>query len=241
MGAAQAVRMGHGGQPYPIGDRAALLDFDELSRPTDGPLRGATLLFLHGFGGNKRQLRSIAEQLSNRGARCILPSLRGHGASLAPAFGYSCLDLAADLHRLMAYLGAGWHVVGYSHGALVGAVAAVALGSGILSFVSIDESFAAHPERMIHDEHVEARFLRWHFDWQHLLSSLNVPCLFLVARDSSMVDEQEHRYLQSLMGRSFHLEYIVGTHASCLEDREAVVGHIHDFIVDLPLLSDRQP
>jgi pimeloyl-ACP methyl ester carboxylesterase len=208
--------------------RAVLLDFDELSRPGDGPLREASILFLHGFGGDKTQLRLVATRLSTLGARCILPSLRGHGDSLKPEFGYSCLDFAADLHRLIACLGTGWHVVGYSHGALVGAIAAVSLGPAIRSLVSIDESFAAHPERMIHDAHAEARSLRWHFGWQHLLTGLSVPCLFLIARDSHMVAAEEHRYLGAAAGPNLQVEYLAGTHASCLED-ETLDRHICRF------------
>ena len=121
--------------------------------------------------------------------------------------------------------------MGDSHGALVGALTAVAMRPGVRSLVSIDESFAAHPERMIEDEHVEARSLRWHFDWQHLLSSLAVPCLSLVARDSHMIDDQERGYLQSLVGREFQVGSIAGTHASCLQDRDVIVRYIHDFIV----------
>jgi hypothetical protein len=210
--------------------RVVLLDFDELPHPPDGLLRAETLLFLHGFGGDKRQLRHIAEPFAEQGARCILPSLRGHGASPAPPFGYSCLDLAADVHRLMAQIAARCHLVGYSHGALVGAVTAVAMRPGVRSLASIDESFAAHPERMIQDEHVEARSLRWQFDWRHLLSTRAVPCLSLVARDSHMIDEEERGYLQTLVGRDFQVGSIAGTHASCLQDRNVIVRYIDDFI-----------
>ena len=125
--------------------RVVLLDFDELPHPPDGPFRADTFLFLHGFGGDKRELRHIAEPFAEQGARCILPSLRGHGASPAPPFGYSCLDLAADVHRLMAQIAARCHLVGYSHGALVGAVTAVAMRPGVRSLVSIPAGFARQP------------------------------------------------------------------------------------------------
>ena len=164
----------------------------------------------------------------------MLPSLRGHGASMEPAFGYSVLDYVADIHRLIAFMQKPFHIIGYSHGALIGAVASIVFPSTtVLSLVSIDESFSAHPDRMIWDRWSEARHLRWFFDWEHLYDRLTVPALFFLAEQSHMVTSSEDQRLMLKQRENFIVQRIPGTHASCLDHVTLLNGRITSFYHDI--------
>jgi pimeloyl-ACP methyl ester carboxylesterase len=79
-------------------------------------------LLLHGFGGDKHQLRPLGDALPQAdGVISMYPSLRAHGASLKPPWDYSVLDFAVDLHCVADVLPVPIDLMDYSYGALVGA------------------------------------------------------------------------------------------------------------------------
>lgn len=94
------------------------LDPVELWTRDEG--RGPPLLLLHGVGGSHAVWNAVAPALA-RQYRVLLPDLRGHGRSPAPAapqFGFAALE--ADLVRLLDERGErSVHVVGQSAGALL--------------------------------------------------------------------------------------------------------------------------
>lgn len=217
-----------------------VIDSDRITGAPGGELAGCNVLMLHGFGGDKTQLQPVAERLAGRGATVLLPTLRGQGSSCEPDIPLSCLDLAADIHRLLASASGRWHVVGYSHGGLVGVVAARCLpSSSVASVVSIDESFAPHPDRMIDDAQEGTRFLRWHFDFGHLLDRVPVPALLLVAAQSHMVEAEERKRLGLLAAPSFRVEEIPGDHRTCIEHPEELTTRIARFLLDVEIDESR--
>ncbi len=210
-----------------------VLDYDIAPGVVDDGENGS-FLFVHGFGGNKLQLRPLGDGLCSVNATAIYPSMRGNGNSPAPEWGYSCLDFTADLHRLADSFPQRLNLVGYSLGALVGAISALTWGaSQITSIVMIDQSFAAHPDRMVNDAQAEGRFLRWHYDFTQLLTVMRIPVLFLVARDSHMVESEELNFLRGRADSRFVLDEIAGTHVTCIDDPEALVKRIRSFYADV--------
>lgn len=176
-------------------------------------------VFLHGAGGDKSQLRPLADQL--RPATAILPSLRGHGASPAPIGGFSPLDFSADLHR-MAH---GWpselDLIGYSFGAVVAAVSAATwAATRTRSLVVLDTTFRPHPEFHENDEWAEGSWLRWTYDWRPVLARVEVPVLVIRSDDSELLDDAAVADLVAIPNVT--VENTPGDHESVLEDLDAL-------------------
>ncbi|MET9811786.1 alpha/beta fold hydrolase [Streptomyces sp. NPDC006355] len=199
-----------------------LLDHDLLPGSAAGPAAPGPLLLLHGFGDDKTALRAIGDTLCPTGSVAVYPSLRAHGASPAPKWGYSPLDFAADVQRILDPVPGPLHVIGYSYGALVAAVLGVALGPHrISSVVLLDQSFERLPDRYEADEWAEASFLKWHYDYRHLLDALDglgIRVLSVVARQSSVVPEAERGRMLARAQRGGLFSCVVtdGTHQSFL-------------------------
>lgn len=208
-----------------------LLDYDRA--PGTAGTGPGSLLLLHGFGGGKDQLRELGDALCPTGSEAFYPALRAHGASPKPAWGYSPLDFAADVHRIADILPARVHAIGYSYGALVGAISATTWGAGrIRSLVVIDQSFAAHPEHHEVDEWVEGSQLRWFHDFSHLLDLLHVlevPVLVLGSPESGTIGADEEQRLLSRRGPLFDFQHISGTHDLCYRDTPRLTGLLRDF------------
>ncbi|MGI5429073.1 alpha/beta fold hydrolase [Streptomyces sp. CA-179760] len=210
-----------------------LLDHDLLSGTATGPAAPGSLLLLHGFGEDKTALRAIGDALCPVGSVAVYPSLRAHGASPAPKWGYSPLDFAADVQRILDPLPGPLHVIGYSYGALVAAVLGAALGPRrIAGVVLLDQSFERLPERYEADDWAEASFLKWHYDYRHLLDALDglgIPVLSVVARQSPVVPEAERARMLARAQRGGHFSCVVteGTHQSFLKD--SVIGILAEF------------
>ena len=201
-----------------------LLDHDRLPGTATGPTAPGSLLLLHGFGDDKTGLRTIGDALCPAGSVAVYPSLRAHGASPAPKWGYSPLDFAADVQRILDPVPGPLHVIGYSYGALVAAVLGVALGPRqISSVVLLDQSFERLPERYEADEWAEASFLKWHYDYRHLLDALDglgTSVLSVVARQSPVVPEAERARMLARTQRGGLFSCVVtdGTHQSFLKN-----------------------
>ncbi len=83
---------------------------------TAGPASGTPLVLLHGFLGHGGDWTPVAEILAEKGFRCLMPDLPGHGKTP--------LDPAMDWHGLVTALDAAcasfapppWHIAGYSMG-----------------------------------------------------------------------------------------------------------------------------
>ncbi|GGK78879.1 alpha/beta fold hydrolase [Mangrovihabitans endophyticus] len=212
--------------------RAELLDFDLAAGPGAGAVRGAQLL-LHGFADDKASLRELADALRAPGEVAVLPSLRAHGQSPAPAWGYSPLDFGADLHRIADVLPGPAHVIGYSFGALIGAVTALLLGPSRVSTVTVlDQSFDRMPERFVDDGWAEASFLKWHYSYAHVydgLRAMGIPVHVVFARDSHVVPEQERASLLARVGPRFHCAVVDGTHAGLIRDTGRLAGVLSPF------------
>jgi pimeloyl-ACP methyl ester carboxylesterase len=191
------------------------------------------LLLLHGFGGDKHQLRPLGEALCPRGSVAVYPTLRGHGASPKPGFGYSVLDFSADLHRFADAMPEALHLVGYSYGGLVAAVSAVTWAAPrVRSLAVIDQSFAAHPDFHEDDEWAEGSLLRWYYDFSHLLDlleRLGVPVLVLAARDSRNILPDERSRLAARESELFSLAFIDGDHADCYRNTEEMAAVLREF------------
>ncbi|MFI9645081.1 alpha/beta fold hydrolase [Streptomyces sp. NPDC052040] len=190
------------------------------------------MLLLHGFGDDKTALRSLGDALCPAGSLAVYPTLRAHGASPAPEWGYSPLDFAADVQRIADSLPRPVHVVGHSYGALVAAVLAVSLGpSRIASVALLDQAFEPLMERYEAGEWAEASFLKWHYDYSHLIDaigSLGIPVLSVIARDSPVVPEGERtRMLSRPKTRTFSCVLTGGGHTSFL--RDSAVDILSDF------------
>ncbi|APE22577.1 MULTISPECIES: alpha/beta fold hydrolase [Streptomyces] len=210
-----------------------LLDYDAVPGATRAGGAPGSMLLLHGFGGDKRQLRPIGDALCPAGAVAVHPSLRGHGDSPSPDWGFSVLDFSADLHRFADVLPDELHLVGYSYGGLVAAVSAVTWGaSRVRSVVVVDQSFDAHPHLHVADEWAEGSLLRWTYDFGHLpdlLERLGIPLLVLAADDSPKIPADERERLSRRAGASFSLEFIKGTHADCLRHTGDITSAMRAF------------
>lgn len=202
--------------------RVALLDYDHVPGTATGTAAPGSLLLVHGFGDDKTTLRPLGAALCPPGAVAVHPTLRAHGASPAPAWGYSPLDLAADLHRIADSFPRPVHVIGHSYGALVAAVAALALGPDRVASVAVlDQSFEAWPDRYVDDEWSEASHLKWHYDHTHVLTALaalDIPVLSVIARDSNVVPHAERMRMISRCGGQFTCVITGGTHTGFLRD-----------------------
>ncbi|MFJ8621298.1 alpha/beta fold hydrolase [Kitasatospora sp. NPDC093550] len=209
-----------------------LLDFDRVPGTASGGAAPGSLLLLHGFGDDKTALRPLGDALCPAGAVAVYPALRAHGASPAPAWGYSPLDFAADVQRIADSLPRPVHVVGHSYGALVAALIGVCLGpERIASVALLDQAFEPLMERYEADEWAEASFLKWHYDYSHLidvLGFLGIPVLSVIARESTVVPEGERtRMLSRRTAGYFSCVLTEGGHTSFL--RDSAVELLADF------------
>ncbi|GAA0454806.1 hypothetical protein Aca07nite_68860 [Actinoplanes capillaceus] len=187
-----------------------LIDFDLVTGPA-GPSR----LFLHGFGGDKHQLRGLGDALP-QASRSMYVSLRAHGDSPRPAWGYSVLDFAADVHRVADLLRPPVDVIAYSYGALVGAACAATWGDGLIrSLVVIDQSFTADPAQHEADEWAEGSYLRWMYRYGRMVELLGIPVHVLAAQHSDMIGREERGRMSAA---GIRVTTIPGDHGSCLDD-----------------------
>ncbi|MFF4356471.1 alpha/beta fold hydrolase [Streptomyces sp. NPDC001604] len=222
--------------PLLAGGAVELLDYDAVpGLPEAGGAPGSMLL-LHGFGGDKGQLRPIGDALCPPGESAVYPSLRAHGASHRPDWGYSVLDFAADVHRFGDILPDELHLVGYSYGGLVAAVSAVTwAASRVRSVVVVDQSFDAHPDLHVADEWAEGSLLRWTYDFGHLpdlLQRLGIPLLVLAAADSTNILPDERERLSQRDSALFRLEFIEGSHADCHRNTGEITSALRAFYED---------
>ncbi len=218
------------------GSRVRLLDYDAVPGLREAGGAPGNMLLLHGFGGDKHQLRPIGDALCPAGSVAVHPSLRAHGESHTPDWGYSVLDFSADLHRIADIFPDELHLVGYSYGGLVAAVSAVTWGaSRVRSLVVIDQSFDAHPSLHVADEWAEGSLLRWTYDFGHLpdlLERLGIPVLVLAGADSRNILPGERERLAGRGGGALRLETIRGSHADCHRNTEEITSLMRDFYRD---------
>ncbi|MGW7427335.1 alpha/beta fold hydrolase [Streptomyces sp. NPDC054813] len=223
-------------RPLLAGSGVELLDYDAVPGLPGGGGAPGSMLLLHGFGGDKRQLRPVGDALCPKGSAAVYPSLRAHGDSHQPAWGYSVLDFAADLHRFGDVLPDGLHLVGYSYGGLVAAVSAVTWGaSRVRSVVVVDQSFDAHPDLHVADEWAEGSLLRWTYDFGHLpglLERLGIPLLVLAAADSRNILSDEQERLSRRDSALFRMEFIKGSHADCYRNTDEITSAMRAFYRD---------
>lgn len=210
--------------------RVELIDWDSKPGTAADRCAPGSMLLLHGFGDGKDRLRPLGDALCPLGATAVYPSLRAHGGSPAPAWGYSPLEFAADLQRIFDALPRPLHVVGYSYGALVAAVLAVVLGPRLIGSVALlDQSFESVPERYEADEWAEASFLKWAYDYSHLLAAatgLDIPVLSVIASGSRTVPAEErarraacrHPLLFSALADGTHTSFLTNHAADLLAD-----------------------
>jgi pimeloyl-ACP methyl ester carboxylesterase len=209
-----------------------LIDFDLVRGPGGGgPQARGSRLLLHGFGGDKHQLRALGDAFPQEdGMISMYPSLRAHGASPKPPWGYSVLDFAADVHRVADLLPAPIDLIGYSYGALVGAVSALTWGVDLVrSLTVIDQSFEGDPAQYVKDEWAEGSYLRWMYRYAGMLERLGIPVLLLTGRDSPMVSSAERDRLLARCGPRLEVAAVPGTHATCLDDPAALAALIKGF------------
>lgn len=194
-----------------------------------GAARGAaltgSLVLVHGAGGDRTQLRPLGSALAGEGTVAAYPSLRRHGASPAPAWGYSPLEFAADLHRIADALPGELHFVGYSLGGLIATVCAVTwAASRLRSLVLLDSAFAPAPQRHEVDEWAEGSFLRWHYDYRPMLALVAVPVLYVTGADSDAVSETERRWAADQPGLTYRI--VPGGHADLTRPTEDLLDTI---------------
>ncbi|MER5968945.1 alpha/beta fold hydrolase [Streptomyces sp. NPDC002055] len=195
--------------------------------------RGApgSLLLLHGFGDDGTALRGIGDALCPAGTLAVYPTLRAHGGSPFPEWGYSPLDFAADIHRIADAFPRPVHVVGHSYGALIAAISAVMLGPDRIGSVALlDQSFEPFEDRYEADEWAEASFLKWHYDYTHLfdsLTALGIPVLTVIARESPVVPAEERERMLARRGDKFSCVLAGGTHKGFLQRSAAEI--LRDF------------
>ncbi|MFH8338391.1 alpha/beta fold hydrolase [Streptomyces sp. AM6-12] len=215
------------------GSGVRLLDYDAVPGRSGAGGAPGSMLLLHGFGGDKSQLRPLGDALCPAGAVAVHPSLRAHGDSHRPVWGYSVLDFSADLHRIADILPDEVHLVGYSYGGLVAAVSAVTWGaSRVRSLVVIDQSFDAHPALHEADEWAEGSLLRWTYDFGHLpdlLERLGVPVLVLAGADSRNILPGERERLAARAGGMLRVETVRGSHADCYRNTTEITSVMRDF------------
>jgi pimeloyl-ACP methyl ester carboxylesterase len=196
------------------------------------PLSGSMLL-VHGAGAERTQLVPLGEALAQRGMTAAYPSLRRHGESPAPAWGYSPLEFAADLHRIGDALPGDLHLVGYSLGGLVVTVCAVTWAAArIRSLVLIDAAFAPAPQRHEVDDWAEGSFLRWHWDYRPMLALAGVPTLYLTGARSDAVSEAERRWAAGLPRLTCRT--VPGTHAELHRPTPDLLEAVSAFYAGLP-------
>lgn len=228
-------------------DPVELLDYDV--RPGTASARGPSggLVLLHGLGESKSSLRPLGDRLCPAGSVAVYPSLRGHGTSPKPAWGYSPWDFTADLHRIADALPSRLHLVGFSYGALVAAASAVALGPRrVRSLVVLDQSFEACPGKVSAEAcsgkvsagdgdegfRAELVYLKWGFDHRHLLpmaAAVGVPVLTVLARRSRVVSPSERRRMLAGSGPRHMVRVLDTDHRGIVGDVPRLAALLEDF------------
>lgn len=128
---------------YDLGNGARLACI--LTGPEDAP----PLLLVHGFTDSSRTWSGIAAGFP--GFRLVIPDLRGHGDSRAPASGYSLEDYARDIEHLADALGIReCSMVGHSLGGIIAQQIAIGCRLRIGKLVLIGTT--ARPDRQSSDE-----------------------------------------------------------------------------------------
>lgn len=210
-----------------------LIDFDIVPGSEAG-FGGApgSLLLLHGWGEDKSSLRNLGERLCPTGAEAIYPSMRGHGASPQGVWGCAPWELAVDVQRIGDRLPVPVHVVGYSYGALIAALATIVLGpERVGSLVLLDQSFERNDE-FVELVDLEDSFLQWHFDHRHVLdaiTALGVPMLIVVADHSTVVGQAERERLQRREGALCRYVCLDVDHAGLVSEVDPVASVCRDF------------
>lgn len=110
------ARLHHIGYPAPDGTALSYRDF--------GPRDGTPIVLCHGLAAGGSQFDADAAHFAALGYRVLVPDLRGHGQSGAPATGdpggFSIPTLADDMSALLDHAGAAEvHWVGNSLGGIV--------------------------------------------------------------------------------------------------------------------------
>jgi pimeloyl-ACP methyl ester carboxylesterase len=103
---------------------------------------GSPLLLVHGWSCDGSDWAWQIPALKAAGYRCIIPDLRGHGRSSAPADGYSPRDFAADLAALLTHLDAAPAVaIGHSMGGATVVALAVEHRDVVRAIVPVDSAY----------------------------------------------------------------------------------------------------
>ncbi|WP_030192325.1 alpha/beta fold hydrolase [Streptomyces sp. NRRL S-87] len=214
-------------------EHVALLDHDLVPGRPGVRGAGAPLLLLHGLEDDRTQLRFLSDALCPEGEFALLPTLRDHPPSPAPAWGYSPLDYAADVHRITDRLTAPAHVIGYSYGALVALVHAVALGpTRVRSVVLLDQSLERRPARIEGGEWAESSFLKWEYDYTHLIGMLTaagIPVLLVIPSESHVIPPAERAALLARRDPGFSCVVMPGVHADVVRPDGPVTSIIEEF------------
>jgi alpha-beta hydrolase superfamily lysophospholipase len=215
-----------------------LLDYDV--RPgtagASGPSGG--LVLLHGLGEDKSALQPLGARLCPAGSVAVYPSLRGHGKSPKPAWGYSPWDCAADLQRIADTLPSRLHLIGFSYGALVALATAIALGPRrVRSLVVLDQSFEARPAKAFaggggEDFRAELTYLKWGFDHRHLrfmAAGAGIPMLTVLASHSHVVPPGERGRMLASAGQRQMVRVLDTDHRGLVSDVPRLAALLEDF------------
>lgn len=215
-----------------------LLDYDVHpgTAGASGPSGG--LVLFHGLGEDKSALQPLGARLCPAGSVAVYPSLRGHGKSPKPAWGYSPWDCAADLQRIADTLPSRLHLVGFSYGALVATASAVALGPRrVRSLVVLDQSFEARPGKAFaaggsEAFHAELVYLKWGFDHRHLLfmaAAAGIPMLTVLASHSHVVPPGERGRMLASAGQRQMVRVLDTDHRGLVSDAPRLAALLEDF------------
>jgi predicted esterase len=200
-----------------------LLDYDVHPGTASASSPSGCLLLLHGLGEDKSSLRPLGDLLCPAGSVAVYPSLRGHGTSPKPPWGYSPWDCVADLQRIADALPSRLHLVGFSYGALVA--------------VALDQSFEACPGKALTADssevfRAELVYLKWGFDHRHLLSmaaAAGIPILTVLARRSHVVSRSERRRMLAGAGLRQMVRVLDTDHRGLVSDAPRLAALLADF------------
>lgn len=213
--------------------KVELLDFDVEPGNREGTGAAGPLLLLHGFDEDKRALRELGSRLCLRGQEAFYPTLRGHGQSPRPPWGYSPWEVAADIQRVGDRLPVDLNVIGYSYGGLIAALVTLILGpKRVASLAILDQSFERNDGDVEFDDYLEASFLQWHFDHRHVLdaiTALGIPIFIAVAEQSSVVNEAERKRLSARAGETVAYRAFDTDHAGLIVELDELVRSLRSF------------
>ena len=155
--------------------------------------QGPPLLLLHGFPQTRALWRPVAARLSDR-FTCVMPDLRGYGASAKPDPGpdlapYSFRAMAADQVALMAHLGfAAFHVAGHDRGGRAAHRLALDAPHAVRTLTVMDIVPTLHLL-----EHWSAEVSQAYFHWSYLAQPAPFP-------DRMICADPDHFYGACLLG-----------------------------------------